>query len=125
MARTWVEGAARQTETAASQNAEAVSVSEAARRMGPRGLMDASGSNQLPVRIARGDVPGKRPDIGDVRDLVRASIHNGAGLVAGRRDHLRDKTHRQLCAAVADFGADQLGLVDRDEPGFRLLLMLL
>src|ERR1700690_3967260 len=86
-------------------------------------LMDASGANQLPVRIARTRVASECPDIGDIGDLVRVTVNNGAGLVSRDRDHLRDKTNGELRVAVARFGADDLSLVDRNKArlGFALL----
>ena len=37
-------------------------------------LIRASGANQLPVRIARGDVAGESPDVGDVGDRIGTAI---------------------------------------------------
>src|SRR3569832_289149 len=88
-------------------------------------LVRATSANQLPVRIARTRVAGECPDIGDIRDLVRVAVDNGAGLVAGDRDHLRDKANGELCVTVARFGSDELGLVDRHETRFGLALLAL
>src|SRR5262245_41763061 len=88
-------------------------------------LMRASGANQLPVRIARGGIAGEGPDVGNVGNLVRVAVDDIAGLIAGDRDHLRDKAHGELRGSVTRFGADELGLVDRDEARLRLLLGLL
>ena len=57
--------------------------------------------------------------------LSGIAVDDGAGLVAGDRDHLRDEAHRELRAAIPHFRAHELGLVDRDEAGFGLLLVLL
>src|ERR1700727_2582325 len=86
-------------------------------------LMDASGANQLPVRIARTRVASGCPDIGDIGDVVRVTVNNCAGLVSGDRNHLRDKANGELCVAVARFGADDLGLVDRNKAGLGLLCL--
>src|SRR6476659_4407855 len=85
----------------------------------------ASSPNQLPVRIARRRIAGECPDIGDIGDLIRVAIDNGAGLVAGDRDHLRHEPNGELRRVVARLRADDLGLVDRDEPRLGLLLALL
>ena len=53
------------------------------------------------------------------------AVDNRAGLVAGDRDHLRHEANGQLRGAVAGFRTHQLGLVDRNESRFRLLLVLL
>src|ERR1700692_3393298 len=52
-------------------------------------LMDASGANQLPVRIARIRAASECAGIGVIGDLVRVTVDNGAGLVSRDRDHLR------------------------------------
>src|SRR5579862_8999363 len=58
-------------------------------------LVSATSANQLPVRIARGRVAGECPDISDIGDLVRVAVDNGAGLVAGDRNHLRNETRSE------------------------------
>src|ERR1043165_9842609 len=87
-------------------------------------LVSAFGANQLPVRIARGGIAGKCPNIGDIGYLFRIPVDDGAGGVAGHRHHLRHKADRQLRGAVARFGADKLRLVDRDESRLGLLSVL-
>src|SRR5579859_1685509 len=75
-------------------------------------LVRATSANQLPVRIARGRVAGECPDIRNIGDLVRVAVDDGAGLVAGDRNHLRDEANGQLRAAITRFRTDDLGLVD-------------
>src|ERR1700682_5770359 len=84
-------GRAAYTDWGARQSAAAITANDAARRVVPRALVNASCSNQLPVRIARGDVAGKSPNIGDIGDLIRVPVDDGARFVAGDRDHLRDE----------------------------------
>src|SRR5258708_31359817 len=103
----------------------AITGNAAAYRLTPRALVSASRANQLPVRIARRNVAGECPNIGNIGDLIRIAVDNRARLVAGDRDHLRYKTHRQLRRTIARFGTDQFGLVDRHKSRFGLLLVLL
>src|ERR1700733_5727358 len=91
----------------------------------PRRLVGATRANQLPVRIARGRVAGKCPDIRDIGDLVGIAVDNGAGLVAGDRDHLRNKANGELRAALARLCSDNLGLVDRNEACLDLAFLAL
>src|ERR1700761_4107593 len=83
-------------------------------------LVGASSANQLPIRVARGRVAGECPDIGDIGDLVRVTVDNGAGLVSGDRDHLRNKANGELSTAVSRFGSDHFSLVDRHKARLRL-----
>src|SRR5579871_1371304 len=105
--------------------------SAAIRRRGPRAnvrigaLVRATRANQLPVRIARRRVTGECPDIGDIGDLVRVAVDDGAGFVSGDRDHLRHKANGKLRVAVARVGTDEFGLVDRNETGLGLVLLTL
>ncbi|KAG5720423.1 hypothetical protein E4T56_gene14288, partial [Termitomyces sp. T112] len=78
-------------------------------------LIRGSGANQLPVRIAGGDVAGEGPDVGDVGNRVGAAVDDVARLVAGRGDHLRDDAHGQLRRAIAQVRPDPPGLVAPDE----------
>src|SRR5882757_1306785 len=84
-----------------SDNAAAIAQRAAAKRPKPGALLGASRANQLPVRIARSDVAGKCPNIGDIGDLLRIAVDDRAGLVAGDRNHLRHKADRQLRRAIA------------------------
>src|SRR6202020_3282750 len=86
-------------------------------------LMDASGANQLPVRIARTRVASECPDIRDIGDLIRVTVNNRAGLVPGDRDHLRDKPNGELRVAVARLGTNDFSLVDRNEARLGLALL--
>src|ERR1700744_1030949 len=86
-------------------------------------LVAAASTNQLPVRIARRRIAGECPDIGDIGDLIRVTVDNRAGLVAGDRNHLRDKTNGELRGTVARFSSDDFRLVDRDEARLGLELL--
>src|SRR5580704_7135787 len=86
-------------------------------------LMDASGANQLPVRIARTSVASECPDIGNIGDLVRVAVDNCTGLVSRDRDHLRHKANGELRVAVARLGPDDFSLVDRNKPRLGLALL--
>src|SRR5690606_2668595 len=97
-------------------SASAASPAAAHRRAAGRSL-HAFRPHQLPVRIARGGIPGECPDIGDISDLVGAALDHGAGLVAGRRDHLRDEADGKVGDPIALLGAGELRLVDGDEAG--------
>src|ERR1700730_7635207 len=111
--------------SAANDRPTAITPSAAAYPMRRPGLVGASRANQLPIWIARSRVAGKCPNIGDIGDLIRIAVDNGAGLVAGDRDHLRDKPPGQLRRPIAGVRNDEFGLVDGNEARFGLLLVFL
>src|SRR5262249_2839308 len=101
---------------------------KARRRTGipvPPRLLSGFGGDKLPVGIARGHVARKRPHVGHVGDLVRVPHDLVAGLVASHRDQLRDEADGDLRRAPAQFGAGDVGLVDRDEAGLHRLALAL
>src|SRR5262249_47073165 len=61
-----------------------------------RGSGAAFGGDQVPVWIARRDLSGKSPDVGDIADRVRAPVDHIAVAIACRRYQLRNKAEREL-----------------------------
>ena len=55
------------------------------------GLISGLGSDQLPVWIARSDLPGKGPDIGNFANFLRITVDHLSLTISGGRDQLADE----------------------------------
>src|SRR5664279_4256219 len=83
------------------------------------------GCDQFPVRIARRQIAGECPDVGDVGHLLGIAVDHVAVLVARHRYQLALEAHGQLRGASAKFGGSDLGIVDGDETALHRLAALL
>src|SRR5262245_20659935 len=75
------------------------------------------GGDQLPVRIARGDVERERPYVGDLGHLVRIALDDGTVAVPRHRHELRHEADGHLRGASTHLRPDDLGGIDRHEAG--------
>ncbi len=104
----------------------AKSASNTWRAKRPFALMSALCANQLPVRIARRDIAGERPDapatsvtFPGLPSTVAPALSRGTATICDK------KRHRELRGAITHLGDDQFRLVDADKPRLDLLFALL
>src|ERR1700687_569955 len=83
------------------------------------------GSDQFPVRIARRQIAGECPYVGDVGHLLGIAVDHVAVLVARRRHQLGVEAPGQLRGAPAQLGGGDLGVIDGDETALHCLAALL
>src|SRR5262245_42285288 len=86
-------------------------------------LVSGFGRDELPVGIPRSHVARERPNVRDVSDFFRAAVNHVSVAVAGHGDELRHEADGYLSGTGAQLGADDIGLVDRNEPRFGLLAL--
>src|SRR5262245_34940578 len=72
-------------------------------------------SDQLPVRIARGDLAREGPDVGDFLDALGIAGDDLAAAVARGRDQLAHELHGDVGHAVLELGLDDVRALDADE----------
>src|SRR6266545_7441083 len=73
------------------------------------------GRHQFPVGIARAHIAFEGPHFGDFANLLGIALDDLSVLVAGRRDELAYKAHREAGLAPPQVRGQNIGLVDADE----------
>src|SRR6185295_15817311 len=71
--------------------------------------------DQLPVRVTRGHLAGKRPDIGHLFDPLGITANHLSNPVAGGGNQLAHEFHRQLRDPALELGFDNIGRLDADK----------
>src|SRR6478752_9206253 len=81
--------------------------------------------DKLPVRIARGEVASKCPDVRNVGHALGVAINDIAILVARYSDELGLEPHGHLRVTPAQFGRGNIRVVDGHEPALHRFTALL